>query len=262
VTSTSPSLRARASFGLLALAVWAGSASAQEAEEIMRHADQDQRAEDERGVVEMALIRGSEREMRSMEILLKTGESDDDINMLRFLTPQNVRGTAVLTQEQSGRADDQWVYLPALRRSRRIASSQRTQRFAGTDFTYEDIRSEDFDHHTYSRLDDAQEQDMDCFVVEATPHEDYTSGYSRRVIYVEKERYLIVKIEYYDRRDRHSKTLINRDFEQTDGLWRARMSMMEDHQRESRTVWRFTERAINPGLPDSVFSVENMERGL
>ena len=88
------------------------------------------------------------------------------------------------------------------------------------------------------------------------------SGYSKRIIYVEKARFLVVKGEFYDKKDRHHKTLTNRGFEKVDGLWRARRSMMQDHHRGSKTFWQFKERKINPDLSDSLFTKKNLERGL
>lgn len=249
---------------ILAAAAVAVAQQALDGEQIVRKADRDHRSRDERGVVEMVLVSEADdqRQLRTMEIMAKTGEGEDDMNIVRFLSPPTVRGTAVLTVEATGRADDQWLYLPSLRKTKRIASSQRTQRFAGTDFTYEDLRSENFAAWTYRKLDDARFAEADCYVVEATPKSPDETGYSKRRIFVEKARFLVFKIEFYDKQGRHAKTLINRDWEQVDGLWRARQSMMEDHLRRTKTIWRFTERQINPGLPDNTFTEATLERGL
>jgi outer membrane lipoprotein-sorting protein len=249
----------------LVLAIAAGALAQQEldGEQIVRRADRENRSRDERGVVEMVLESESgERQLRSMEIMGKTGEGEDDLNLVRFLAPPTVRGTAVLTVEATGRADDQWLYLPALRKTKRIASTQRTQRFAGTDFTYEDLRTESFAAWTYRKLADARAGDADCFVVEATPKDLEETGYSKRLLYVDKAKFLIHKIEFFDKQGRHAKTLENAGWEQIDGLWRSRQAKMEDLQRRTKTVWRFTERAINPGLPDGTFTEANLERGL
>ena len=107
-------------------------ASAQSGEEIMRKADKANRSRDERSVIEMKLIakNGQEQE-RSLEVLGFTDQDgDDDKGLMRFMSPPKVRGTAVLTVERSGGADDQWVFLPALKKTKRIASGQRTNRFA------------------------------------------------------------------------------------------------------------------------------------
>ncbi|MEZ6183683.1 MAG: outer membrane lipoprotein-sorting protein [Planctomycetota bacterium] len=238
-------------------------ASAQSGEEIMRKADKANRSRDERSVIEMKLIakNGQEQE-RSLEVLGFTDQDgDDDKGLMRFMSPPKVRGTAVLTVERSGGADDQWVFLPALKKTKRIASGQRTNRFAGTDFTFEDLRSENFEEYQYKRLDDQKEGDRDCWVVEATAKPDVETGYSKRVIWVDKERLTSPRTEFYNSRGEKQKTLRQLDFSQDHGLWRSRGSIMEDHLRGTKTVWRTTERQINPGLDESTFTVATLERG-
>lgn len=249
--------------GLLLLPGVSSAQNAPDGAEIMRHTDKDHRSKDERGLVEMILITESgEKQARTLEILAKTGEGEDDMNLVRFVTPPTVRGTAVLTVEASGRADDQWLYLPALKKSKRLASGDKSQRFAGTDFTYEDLRTENLDGFEYQRKGEEKVDGRDCWIVEARPKEGTTSGYSLRKLWVDKERYLILKIEYYDPKGALLKTLENKGFEQVSGLWRAKGAIMKDVQRKTETRWRFSERAINPGLPDSTFSVAQLERGL
>jgi len=211
----------------------------------------------------MAVVdRRGRKQQRKLRLMFKTGEDDNDKSMLQFVEPETLRGLALLTHEAGGRSDDQWIYVRELRKAKKIASSDRTNRFAQTDFTYEDLRTEDFDGHTYRRLDDETLDDAAVYVVEATPKEDTNSGYSRRVVWVDQARFLIHKIEYYDTKGRHQKTLRNLGFEQVEGLWRPTRSVMEDHIRGSRTLWKFEERKINPGLSDNLFTVANLERGL
>ena len=114
-----------------ALALCCSFAAAQTGEEIMRKADKANRSKDERSVIEMILeAKNGQRQQRSLEVLGATDqEGDDDRALMRFLSPPKVRGTAVLTVEKTGRADDQWVYLPALKKTKRIASGQRTSRW-------------------------------------------------------------------------------------------------------------------------------------
>ncbi len=236
-------------------------------EQIVRKSEVDNQAKDEHGVVSMVLVtRDGKQRRRTMETFFKKGEGEDDSNLLRFRSPPTIRGTALLTREASGRDDDQWVYLPAFKKSKKIASNKKTNRFAGTDFTFEDLRTEDYGANTYAKKADAKVDEggksLDCYTVEAKPKNPELSGYSRRVIYVEKARFLIVKVEFYDHKKRHHKTLSSRGFEKIDNLWRAKRSMMEDHQRGSKTLWQFSERKINPGLSDSLFTKSSLERGL
>jgi outer membrane lipoprotein-sorting protein len=250
-------------------AALSGQARAQDlnGEQIVRKSEDMNRAKDEKGVVDMVLVTSSgKKERRSMETYYKQGSGEDDFNLLRFLSPPKVRGTSLLTREATGRPDDQWVYLPAFKKSKKIASNKRTNRFAGTDFTFEDLRTEDYSANTYKKLADKtlsrKTGPAPCYVVEAKPKSPDLSGYSKRLIFIEKKRFLPLEVHYYDKKDRHQKTLTSRGFEKIDGLWRAKRSMMEDHLRNSKTLWQFSERKINPGLADSLFTKRNLERGL
>lgn len=257
------SLALTVSLALTAGVAGVAAADDLDGEAIVRHTDADHRSDDEIGVVDMAVIdRRGRKQRRKLKLMFKGGADDNDKSMLQFLEPETLRGLALLTHEASGRSDDQWIYVKELHKAKKIASSDRTNRFAQTDFTYEDLRTEDFDAHTYERQDDADLDGVACYVVEARPKEDTNSGYSRRVVWVSKDHFLIHQVEYYDTKGRHQKTLRNLGFEQVEGLWRPTRSVMVDHQRGSKTLWQFTDRKINPGLSDNLFTVANLERGL
>ena len=121
---------------------------------------------------------------------------------------------------------------------KKIASSKRTNRFAQTDFTYEDLRTENFSAYTYTKLADAKVQDKDCFVIEAKPKEPATSGYAKRHIYVEKARYLTYKIVFFDKKERKLKTLESRGYEDDSfllsGLQEAIELRVLQHEAEQR----------------------------
>ncbi len=232
-------------------------------ETIVRRADQMHRSKDESGVIEMVLVSADDRKQRrDLKMLFKAGEDGNDNHVLQFLSPPAVAGTALLTIEASERSDDQWIFLPALKKSKKIASADRSNRFAQTDFTYEDLRTEDFERNTYQRLQDGEVGGAAVYVVEAKPRQGASSGYSKRVLYVSKDRFLTHQIDYYDPKGRHQKTLRNLGFAQVSGLWRPNRAVMEDHQRGTKTLWRFSQREINPGLGDSLFTVASIERGL
>lgn len=230
-------------------------------EKILRRADGDHKAKDESGIIDMVLISKNRRQRRSLEMLFMQGKGDDDKHRLKFLSPPTVRNLALLTLEASGRSDDQWVYNPSFKKPKKIAASKRTNRFAQTDLTFEDLRTEDFARFSYKRLKDGAVGKTACYVVQALPKKGTTSGYSKRILYVEKARFLILKVEFYDKHKRHQKTLTSRDFKQVNGLWRPGKAMMADHLRGTKTVWRFTKRTINKGLKSGTFTVKSLARG-
>jgi len=232
--------------------------------EIMNRVDKDHRAADEKAQVIVVIYAASgNRRQRDLEMFFKSGEGEDDKSLFRFTSPGNVAGTAVLTIEQTGRDDDQWAYLPALRKAKRIASSGRTGSFAGTDFAYEDLRTEQLDRHDYRLLRTETYRDEPCYVVEATPKDDAKrdeSGYSKRLVWVTTATFLVYKVEFHDRGGHHLKTLLNGDYQKVDGRWRMHQSEMKNVRDGTKTLMKFTSREIESGLPDRLFTKAELER--
>ena len=166
------------------------------------------------------------------EIRSKTLEVDDDgdKSMTIFDTPRDVKGTALLSFTHKEGPDDQWLYLPALKRVKRIASDNKSGPFMGSEFAYEDISSQEVEKYTYKFLRDDTLDGMDVFVFERYPV-DRKSGYTRQVIWLDKDRYKEQKIEFYDRKDSLLKTLVLTEYHQyQDQFWRAHNMYMVNHQ--------------------------------
>jgi hypothetical protein len=182
--------------------------------------------------------------------------------LVAFVAPDDIAGTAILTWEQTDRDDDQWMYLPASGKMQRVGSSSRKNYFMGTDFTYEDIQPDEIDHFTYSviRTDMFQidEKKCECWVIEVVPSTAETkkkSGYSKRLLWIDKERFVTPKIEFYDRRDRLLKTQQSFEFQQIEGtIWRPRKVMMSNPSKSSQTLALTKAREINQPIADDVFT--------
>ncbi|MGB5474144.1 MAG: outer membrane lipoprotein-sorting protein, partial [Gammaproteobacteria bacterium] len=155
------------------------------------------------------VLRNKQGQESTREIRSKTLEVADDGDKILtiFDAPRDVQGTALLSFTHREGPDDQWLYLPALKRVKRIASDNKSGPFMGSEFAYEDITSREVDKYTYKYLRDEQLDGMDMFVFERYP-KDEKSGYTRQVIWVDKEHYKERKIEYYDRKDALLKTLL------------------------------------------------------
>jgi outer membrane lipoprotein-sorting protein len=178
-------------------------------------------------------------------------------SILVFTGPADIRGMGLLTVE-TGSGDDQRLYLPALGRVQRIAGSKRGERFAGSDFTYEDLGTRDPDQYDVEMLETTD----DTFVFEARPKDD-DSDYSRIVLTVGRERYVIQRAEHFDRGNKLAKVLTAADFvEVVPGSWRANRLTMEDVQADRRTVLTFSERDTGASLSDNLFTERQLQRGL
>jgi hypothetical protein len=244
----------------------AGAAAAQSGLEIMQKQRELQRASDEVEVSVMKIYSktGQVKERRLVSYAL-TPRGGLAKTLLRFLAPRDIENTALLTWEGQGGDDDQWLYLPATRRVKRIAASAKKNRFMGTDFSYEDLRPENLALHVYALAGSERVEGQDCYVIEARPateRQAEDSGYSRRKLWIRKDIYATVKQEFYERRGRLEKVGASRDLVNIKGtLWRAREIEMRDVQRATRTVMLVESHSIDTGLKDSFFTEAELTRG-
>ncbi|MGB5179206.1 MAG: outer membrane lipoprotein-sorting protein [Gammaproteobacteria bacterium] len=187
-------------------------------------------------------------------------DADGDKSLTIFDEPNDVKGTALLSFTHKEGPDDQWLYLPALKRVKRIASDNKSGPFMGSEFAYEDITSQEVEKYTYKYLRDDSFDDMDVFVFERYPV-DEKSGYTRQIIWMDKEHYKERKIEYYDRKDTLLKTLLFTDYNQyQDRFWRAHLMDMENHQTGKSTQLIQSNFNYNTGLSERDFDKNSLKR--
>ena len=198
------------------------------------------------------------RERRLLKSYSKKTPQGLSRHLMVFLEPANVRGTAMLTWEQKGRDDDQWLYLPSMRKMQRIASGSKQGYFMGTDFTYGDLEPESIDDYTYTILHSEKIGDHDCWVIEAKPLNRKVlkkTGYGKRLLWVRKDIFFAPKIAFYDRRGRLVKVQTCHDLTQIKGkMWRAKKVLMDNQQREHKTVRAVQQQVIGQPLSDDIFT--------
>lgn len=181
-------------------------------------------------------------ESRQLEV-----SSDGDKSLSLFKEPRDVKGTAMLTFSHGLDDDDQWLYLPAIKRVKRIASKNRSGPFMGSEFAFEDLGSQEVDKFTYTYLrDEACGEDMQCTVSERIPAYK-NSGYKRQITWIDKTEFRPVKIEFYDRKDSLLKTLTMAGYQEYNGFWRADTFKMENHQTGKKTIlhWKNYDFSVN-----------------
>lgn len=199
----------------------------------------------------------SVREMRNKALEVA---DDGDKSLIIFDEPRDVRGTALLTFSHRVGDDDQWLYLPALKRVKRIASSNKSGPFMGSEFAYEDISSQEVEKYTYRYLRDETLNGQDCFVIERDPV-DEDSGYSRQIVWMDKAEYRVQKVDYYDRKDSHLKTLTFHDYQQyLNKHWRAQRLEMINHQTMKSTTLTFVDYKFANGFDEREFNQSGLAR--
>jgi len=199
----------------------------------------------------------SERELRvrSLEV-----DGDGDKSLIIFDHPADVEGTAFLSYTHATRPDDQWLYLPALKRVKRIASANKSGPFMGSEFAFEDLSSQEVEKYAYKWLRDEALNGMKCFVVERIPEYEH-SGYTRQVAWIDQAHYRAQKVEFYDRKGAHLKTLTFHEYEQfLDQYWRAHRMEMVNHLNGKSTTLTWSGYEFRNGFTDRDFDRNTLKR--
>jgi hypothetical protein len=196
---------------------------------------------DARAELEM-ILKNSQGEQSRRELRIDSFEieHDGDLSLAVFDAPRDIKGTAFLSHTHVLTADDQWLFLPALKRVKRIASANKSGPFVGSEFAYEDLSSREVEKYTYRWLRDEPHDGRPCSVIEARPTYPH-SGYTRQVVWLDQDIHRPLRIDFYDRKDSLLKTLTAADHNQyRERHWRpARMHML-NHQtgKSTELLWR------------------------
>lgn len=204
--------------------------------------------------------RHGQESTRELSIRVLETADDGDKSLIVFNRPRDVKGTALLTHSHKVDDDDQWLYLPALKRVKRISSSSKSGSFMGSEFAYEDMTSQEVEKYEYKYLRDEPCGELSCFVVERYPV-DEDSGYVRQVSWIDQDEYRVWRVDYYDRKDTLLKTLTVSDYQQfLDRFWRAGEMFMENHQTGKSTVLTWENYDFRADLDESDFTQVSLKR--
>jgi hypothetical protein len=206
----------------------------------------------------------SERSMklRALEII---SESDGDKSLTYFSSPADVEGTALLSFTKIKDPDDQWLFLPAVKRVKHIASTNKSGAFVGSEFAFEDLLAQEVAKFTYKFLREEpcptdESKALTCFVSERTPVYA-NSGYTKQTSWVDQDEYRIWKLDFYDRKSEHSKTLTFSDYRKyLDKFWRAHLLSMENHFTNKKTALSFGNYELNAGVDKTEFDPDALTR--
>ncbi len=194
--------------------------------------------------------------IRTLEV-----DGDGDKSLSIFDNPRDVKGTAFLTFTHKVKDDDQWLYLPALKRVKRISSRNKSGSFMGSEFAYEDIASQEIEKYTYKWIKDEVYEGQECFVSERYPVDRKNSGYTRQVVWTDKAEYRVLKIDYYDRKKSLLKTYTAMKYKQYLGkYWRSHEMDMINHQNGKSTKLLWSDYKFQVGLTDKDFDKNSLKR--
>ncbi len=209
----------------------------------------------ETSTMEMRIIDSRDR-VRTRNLTMYTFSADDeDKSLAVFNSPADVRGTGLLSITEDGNTL-QLLYLPALGRTQSISGSQRTERFMGSDFTYEDLGNQDPDDFDFELLEDTGE----IIRIEAIPKTE--SQYDRIIYHIDPDRFILLKSEYFYGGDQIKELTASEYNEVRDGIWRPDKMVMRDLKNNRRTELVWSERSFDEEIPDRYFTERHLQRGL
>ncbi len=192
---------------------------------------------------------------RSLEIktLEVQDESVGDKSLVIFDNPRDIKGTALLSHAKILDPDDQWLFLPALKRVKRISSTNKSGPFVGSEFAFEDFTATELNKYSYKWLGEETCGEFTCDIIERYPRYE-NSGYTKQIAWIDQSVYQVRKLDFYDRKDSLLKTLIFKDYREYDsGIWRAHTFSMKNLQTEKSTDLVYTDYQFKTGLTDNDF---------
>lgn len=205
--------------------------------------------------LEMVLRNAAGKESRrTLKIATLEVEDEDvgDKSLVVFDNPNDIKGTALLSHANILDPDDQWLFLPALKRVKRISSANKSGPFVGSEFAFEDFTALELNKYDYTWLREEDADGATTDVIERRPRYD-NSGYTRQVSWVDRDIYQVRKVEFYDRRGDLLKTLTLSDYREYDGVWRSHTFEMVNHQTGKSTSLLYGDYTFGVGFEDSDF---------
>ncbi len=200
------------------------------------------------------------KRIRRMESWSKTDPKTDETKMLiLFLEPPDIRGTKFLLHEHKDREDDMWIYIPAIRKAKRIAASGKAGAFMGSDFSNYDIGGGEFEDWNYKLLKEEEYNGNPCWVIEATAKSKKVikkSGYSKMVKWIRKDNYMVVRTDCYDRSGELFKRIETNKMEKIEGIWFETVMTATKLATGRKSVMKFEKIEVNIGIPDRMFSLK------
>ncbi len=259
-------------FVFVTLAIPASTASADDtrARAIMEKVDVRDDGDNQISDMEMILIdkKGNER-VRKIKAFSKD-KGEDTLRLMFFLHPADVEDTAFLTYDYdtADKDDDQWLYLPALRKTKRIASSDKTNSFMGSDFSYADMTKRVLENYNYTLLKEKKVGDADTWLIQAVPVskkviDEY--GYTKSVLFVRKDNHVVIRAVHWVKEGKRLKYLDVKKLELIDDIWVAteiHMIIKKAKRTLHKTILKFHNVKFNQKLEESSFSIRKMEKGL
>ena len=248
----------RVSLLLFACAVPA-AASAQDPRQIMSEVQKRATAQSQRYEGSLKVIDANSKVADKKWVYERLGSHGNSRTVIRFTGPAEVKGVALLIQNHPDRASDQWMWTPAIERDRRIALQDRSTRFFGTDFTFEDLEEREVNQYDYTLVGDEAEGGVLCWKIEGRPKRTRTSQYTRSIIWIRKDNYAYARVDLYVGNEVVRRLNYNK-IVSIQNIWTAREMTMTDLKRGTLTRLALENVEYNIPLKESDFTLQALRR--
>jgi hypothetical protein len=245
------------------------------AREIMNKVDARDDGDSVIATMQMTLIdKKGKKRIRQMRTYAKDIDANTEHKSIFFLSPSDVKNTAFLTYDYSAdeKDDDQWMYLPALKKTKRIPASDKDAAFMGSDFSYADMTDKELDDYSFKLVKETsikrKEGKVPVWVIESTPISQAVideTGYKKSTLYVRKDNYVLTRAKFYLKKGSRVKYMDVRKLEKIDGIWVAIQTTMTTKQGKKtlhKTVLTNSNVEINKSIDSNMFSIRRIEKGL
>ncbi len=238
------------------------------ANEIVSRGEEALRVKGVEGVSTMRIIdeKGRERVRKIKQVTKLFDNGETEKRLIRFIAPPDVKGTGLLVFDYKSKDDDLWLYMPSLRKARRIVSSEKAKNFLGSEFTYSDMTPPSVKDFDFKLLGEENVGNALCYKIEWKPKNDDVAeenGFSKRITFIGKNDFVIRKSIYYDLDGELLKELIVHDVKELDPQnhkFRAMRLEMINRQNGRRSVFENEKLEFNPGIDDNYFTTMYLER--
>lgn len=256
---------------LLSLTTTAIAEKTSDAADIMLQVDQRDTGRTQIADSTLILIDKKDRQ-RTRNLMMYSLETDDvEKSLIYFSSPSDVKGTAYMSFDWSDptKEDDSWLYLPALQKIKRVASSEESGAFMGSDFSYADINGTDYDDYSYEMINESAPVDgHDCWVIRSTPKNQHVvdkTGYTGSTSWVRKDLYMVIQGKIDVERGKRTKYFSATEIEKINNIWTAKKLQMittRNGKKEHASVFQFGDVVYNQQVDENLFTTQAMQRGM
>jgi len=245
---------------IAAAVAFASLVAGQDARKIVEEAQNRSRSQSQRYEGTLEVIDARSKVATKRWEFLRIGSFGDSKSLLRFTDPPEVKGVALLIFNHPERASDQWMWRPEIGRDQRIALQDRSTRFFGTDFSFEDLEERDVNQYDYQVAGEDLIDGAPCWKIEGRPRQTKSSQYTHSQLWIRKDNYVIAQIEAFNKSGL-ARRINYRDIQNVQRIWTPKRTEVYDASKKSRTVLKLEKLEYNVPLKDADFTLQSLRRG-